>query len=158
MIIGGILVIVFMMIYYGLSGIIADLALSLNILFIMGALAFFGATLTLPGIAGMILTIGMAVDANVLIFERIREELRLGKTPRSAIDSGFSKALVTILDANVTTLIAALVLFQFGTGPVRGFAVTLSIGILSSLFTAIFLSRIIFDYLYEHRRMKTVSI
>ena len=158
MIIGGILVIVFMMIYYGLSGIIADLALSLNILFIMGALAFFGATLTLPGIAGMILTIGMAVDANVLIFERIREELRLGKTPRSAIDGGFSKALVTILDANVTTLIAALVLFQFGTGPVRGFAVTLSIGILSSLFTAIFLSRIIFDYLYEHRRMQKVSI
>jgi preprotein translocase subunit SecD len=124
----------------------------------MGALAFFGATLTLPGIAGMILTIGMAVDANVLIFERIREELRLGKTPRSAIDSGFSKALVTILDANVTTLIAALVLFQFGTGPVRGFAVTLSIGIISSLFTAIFLSRIIFDYLYEHRRMQKVSI
>ena len=158
MIIGGILVIVFMMIYYGLSGIIADMALSLNILFIMGALAFFGATLTLPGIAGMILTIGMAVDANVLIFERIREELRLGKTPRSAIDSGFSKALVTILDANVTTLIAALVLFQFGTGPVRGFAVTLSIGIISSLFTAIFLSRIIFDYLYEHRRMQKVSI
>ena len=158
MIIGGILVIIFMMIYYGLSGIIADLALSLNILFIMGALAFFGATLTLPGIAGMILTIGMAVDANVLIFERIREELRLGKTPRSAIESGFSKALVTILDANVTTLIAALVLFQFGTGPVRGFAVTLSIGILSSLFTAIFLSRIIFDYLYEHKRMKKVSI
>ncbi|MBW1828459.1 MAG: protein translocase subunit SecD [Deltaproteobacteria bacterium] len=158
MIIGGILVIVFMMIYYGLSGIIADLALSLNILFIMGALAFFGATLTLPGIAGMILTIGMAVDANVLIFERIREELRLGKTPRSAIDSGFSKALVTILDANVTTLIAALVLFQFGTGPVRGFAVTLSIGIISSLFTAIFLSRIIFDYLYERRRMQKISI
>jgi preprotein translocase subunit SecD len=94
----------------------------------------------------------------VLIFERIREELRLGKTPRSAIESGFSKALVTILDANVTTLIAALVLFQFGTGPVRGFAVTLSIGILSSLFTAIFLSRIIFDYLYEHKRMKKVSI
>ncbi len=158
MIIGGIQVIIFMMIYYRLSGIIADLALSLNILFIMGALAFFGATLTLPGIAGMILTIGMAVDANVLIFERIREELRLGKTPRSAIDSGFSKALVTILDANVTTLIAALVLFQFGTGPVRGFAVTLSIGIISSLFTAIFLSRIIFDYLYEHRRMQKVSI
>ena len=158
MIIGGILVIVFMMIYYGLSGVIADLALSLNILFIMGALAFFGATLTLPGIAGMILTIGMAVDANVLIFERIREELRLGKTPRSAIDSGFSKALVTILDANVTTLIAALVLFQFGTGPVRGFAVTLSIGIISSLFTAIFLSRIIFDYLYERRRMQKISI
>jgi len=158
MIIGGILVIIFMMIYYGLSGIIADLALLLNILFIMGGLAFFGATLTLPGIAGMILTIGMAVDANVLIFERIREELRLGKTPRSAIEGGYSKALVTILDANVTTLIAALVLFQFGTGPVRGFAVTLSIGIISSLFTAIFLARIIFDYLYVQKRMKKVSI
>ncbi len=158
MIIGGIIVIIFMMIYYGLSGLIADLALLLNIIFIAGGLAFFGATLTLPGIAGMILTIGMAVDANVLIFERIREELRLGKTPRSAIDGGYSKALVTILDANVTTLIAALVLFQFGTGPVRGFAVTLSIGIISSLFTAIFLTRVIFDYLYDQRRMKKVSI
>ena len=158
MLIGGIVVIIFMMIYYGLAGIIADLALLLNIIFIAGGLAFFGATLTLPGIAGMILTIGMAVDANVLIFERIREELRLGKTPRSAIDGGYSKALVTILDANVTTLIAALVLFQFGTGPVRGFAVTLSIGIISSLFTAIFLTRIIFDYLYEQKRMKKVSI
>ena len=112
----------------------------------------------LPGIAGMILTIGMAVDANVLIFERIREELRLGKTPRSAIEGGYSKALVTILDANVTTLIAALVLFQFGTGPVRGFAVTLSIGIVGSLFTAIFLSRIIFDYLYVQKRIKKVAI
>lgn len=158
MIIGGILVILFMMIYYNLSGIIADLALLLNILFIMAGLAFFGATLTLPGIAGMILTIGMAVDANVLIFERIREELRLGKTPRSAIEGGYSKALVTILDANVTTLIAALVLFQFGTGPVRGFAVTLSIGIVGSLFTAIFLSRIIFDYLYVQKRIKKVAI
>ena len=158
MLIGGIVVIIFMMIYYGLAGLIADLALLLNIIFIAGGLAFFGATLTLPGIAGMILTIGMAVDANVLIFERIREELRLGKTPRSAIDGGYSKALVTILDANVTTLIAALVLFQFGTGPVRGFAVTLSIGIISSLFTAIFITRIIFDYLYEQKRMKKVSI
>lgn len=158
MIIGGILVIIFMMIYYGMSGIIADIALLLNILFILGGLAIFGATLTLPGIAGMILTIGMAVDANVLIFERIREELRIGKTPRSAIEGGYAKALVTILDANVTTLIAALVLFQFGTGPVRGFAVTLSIGIISSLFTAIFLTRIIFDYFYVYRNFKKVSI
>ncbi len=158
MIIGGIMVIIFMVIYYGLSGIIADLALLLNILIIMAGLAFFGATLTLPGIAGIILTIGMAVDANVLIFERIREELRLGKTPRSAIEGGYAKALVTIIDANVTTLIAALVLFQFGTGPVRGFAVTLSIGIISSLFTAIFLTRIIFDYLYVQIKMKRVSI
>jgi preprotein translocase subunit SecD len=158
MIIGGIVVVAFMAVYYGFSGVIADLALFLNILFIMGGLAFFGATLTLPGIAGIILTIGMAVDANVLIFERIREELRLGKPPRASIEGGYQKAIVTILDANVTTLIAALVLFQFGTGPVRGFAVTLSIGILASLFTAIFVTRIIFDYLYVVRRMKTLSI
>ena len=158
MLIGGVVVILFMIIYYSLSGIIADIALLLNIIFIMAGLAFFGATLTLPGIAGIILTIGMSVDANVLIFERIREELRLGKTPRAAIEGGYSKALVTILDAQVTTLIAALVLFQFGTGAVRGFAVTLSIGIIASLFTAIFLTRIIFDYLYIQRRMKKVRI
>lgn len=158
MLIGGLVVIAFMIIYYGISGIIADFALLMNILFIMAGLAFFGATLTLPGIAGIILTIGMSVDANVLIFERIREELRLGKTPRAAIEGGYAKALVTILDANVTTLIAALVLFQFGTGPVRGFAVTLSIGIIASLFTAIFVTRIIFDYLYIQRRMKRLSI
>lgn len=158
MLIGGAIVVLFMIIYYGLSGLIADLALFLNIIFIMAGLAFFSATLTLPGIAGIILTIGMSVDANVLIFERIREELRLGKTPRASIEGGYAKALVTILDAQVTTLIAALVLFQFGTGPVRGFAVTLSIGILASLFTAIFISRIIFDYLYVNRRMKRISI
>ena len=158
MVVGGLVVVVFMAVYYSLSGLIADVALLLNILFIMAGLAFFGATLTLPGIAGIILTIGMSVDANVLIFERIREEARLGKTPRAAIDSGYSKALVTILDANMTTLIAALVLFQFGTGPVRGFAVTLSIGIISSLFTAIFVTRVIFDYLYLERRMKKLSI
>ena len=107
---------------------------------------------------GMILTFGMSVDANVLIFERIREELRLGKTSRSAIEGGYSKALVTILDANITTLIAALVLFQFGTGPVRGFAVTLSIGVVASLYTAIFVTRVVFDFLYERRRMKKISI
>lgn len=158
MLFGGLIVVAFMAIYYGLSGAIADLALFLNILFIMAGLAFFSATLTLPGIAGIILTIGMSVDANVLIFERIREELRLGKTPRASIEGGYGKALVTILDANVTTLIAALVLFQFGTGPVRGFAVTLSIGIVASLFTAIFVTRIIFDYLYVQRKMKRISI
>jgi preprotein translocase subunit SecD len=158
MIFGGLVVIIFMVIYYGLSGVIADIALLLNILLIMGGLAFFGATLTLPGIAGMILTIGMSVDANVLIFERIREEVRLGKTPRTAVEGGFGKALVTILDANITTLIAALVLFQFGSGPVRGFAVTLSIGIIASLFTAIFVSRIIFDYIYVHHKVKKLSI
>ena len=158
MLIGGIIVVAFMIIYYSISGLIADLALLLNIIFIMAGLAFFGATLTLPGIAGIILTIGMAVDANVLIFERIREELRLGKTPRASIEGGYSKALVTILDANFTTLIVALVLFQFGTGPVRGFAVTLSIGILASLFTAIFVTRIIFDYLYVQRRVQKLWI
>jgi preprotein translocase subunit SecD len=158
MLIGGCIVVVFMIIYYGLSGVFAVLALLLNLLFISSGLAFFGATLTLPGIAGMILTIGMAVDANVLVFERIREELRLGKPPRAAIEGGYSKALVTILDANVTTFIAALVLFQFGTGPVRGFAVTLSIGIVASFITAVFMTRIIFDYLYIHKRWKRISI
>jgi preprotein translocase subunit SecD len=157
-IIGGILVVLFMVTYYKISGAIADLALMLNLIFIMGALAGLRATLTLPGIAGIILTIGMAVDANVLIFERIREELRLGKTPRAAIDGGYSKALLTIIDANVTTLIAAVVLFQFGTGPVKGFAVTLSIGIVASLFTALFVSRVIFEVLMVKGMLRRVSI
>ncbi|MGD9158202.1 MAG: protein translocase subunit SecD [Desulfobacteraceae bacterium] len=158
MIVGSIIVIVFMIIYYGLSGIIADIALLLNVVFILAGLAAFEATLTLPGIAGMILTIGMAVDANVLIFERIREELKLGKTPRTAIESGFSKAIITILDANVTTFIAALVLFQFGTGPVKGFAVTLSIGIVASFVTAVFIARFVFDFLYIRLNWKKISI
>ena len=158
MLIGGLIVILFMGVYYKFAGVIADLALFLNIIFIAAGLAFFGATLTLPGMAGVILIIGMAIDANVLIFERVREELRLGKTPRAAIDGGYGKALVTILDANVTTLIAALVLFQFGTGPVRGFAVTLSIGIVVSLFTAIVVTRLIFDYLVIVRGMQKISI
>jgi preprotein translocase subunit SecD len=157
-IIGGILVVLFMVTYYKISGVIADLALVLNLIFIMGALAGLRATLTLPGIAGIILTIGMAVDANVLIFERIREELRLGKTPRAAIDGGYSKAFLTIMDANVTTLIAAVVLFQFGTGPVKGFAVTLSIGIIASLFTALFVSRVVFEVLLAKRTLSRVSI
>jgi preprotein translocase subunit SecD len=158
MIIGGLIVILFMVFYYKFAGILADVALFLNIILIAAALAMFRATLTLPGIAGIILIIGMAVDANVLIFERIREELRLGKTPRAAVDAGYGKALVTILDANITTLIAALVLFQFGTGPIKGFAVTLSIGIIASLFTAIFVTRLIFDYLIIERGMKRISI
>ncbi len=157
-IIGGILVVLFMALYYKLSGIIADLVLVLNMVFILAVLAGFQATLTLPGIAGIVLTIGMAVDANVLIFERIREELRSGKTPRAAVDGGFSKALLTILDANITTVIAAVVLFQFGTGPVRGFAVTLTVGIIASLFTALFVSRLIFDFLLAKVEMKKVSI
>ena len=156
--IGGIFVILFMFIYYRGAGLIADLALILNIVLIAGGLAGFGATLTLPGIAGIILTIGMAVDANVLIFERIREEMAIGKTPRAAVNAGYDRATLTILDANVTTLIAALVLFQFGTGPVKGFAVTLTLGILSSLFTALILSRVIFDYFLVIRKVRTLSI
>jgi len=158
MYIGGFLVILFMVVYYKGSGIIADLALVLNILLIAGGLAGLQATLTLPGIAGIILTIGMAVDANVLIFERIREEMNLGKTPRAAVDAGYERASLTILDANVTTLIAALVLFQFGTGPVKGFAVTLSLGVLSSLFTALIFSRLVFDYFLINRKIKRLSI
>jgi preprotein translocase subunit SecD len=158
MLVGFVLVVVFMVIYYKGSGVIADAALAINILLIAAGLAGFGATLTLPGIAGIILTIGMAVDANVLIFERIREEMLLGKTPRSAVDAGFERATLTILDANVTTLIAALVLFQFGTGPVKGFAVTLSLGVIASLFTALVLSRTIFAFILNKRHVQTLSI
>lgn len=157
-IIGGLLVALFMMIYYKLSGLVANLAFFLNLVIILGALAAFKATLTLPGIAALVLIIGMAVDANVLIFERVREELRLGKTPRAAIDAGYSKAFVTILDANTTTLIAALFLFGFGTGPIKGFAVTLSIGIVVSIFTAIFITRIIFDFFAWKRNIRSISI
>ncbi len=157
--IGSILVVLCMLVVYRLSGVNAILALGINIVLIFGALAYFGATLTLPGIAGIVLTIGMAVDANVLVFERIKEELRAGKTVRSAIDAGFAKALSSILDANVTTLIAALFLFQFGTGPIRGFAVTLSIGILASVFTAVFVSRWIYDLVLSRRqRVESLSI
>jgi preprotein translocase subunit SecD len=157
-IVAGIIVILFMAFYYRLSGVIADVALSLNILLIGAGLAALQATLTLPGIAGIILTIGMAVDSNVLIFERIREELRIGKMPMAAVDAGFERATLTILDANVTTLIAALVLFQFGTGPVKGFAVTLSLGVISSLFTALIFSRYLFDLLLTKRKVKQLSI
>ncbi|RMF87328.1 MAG: protein translocase subunit SecD [Nitrospinota bacterium] len=156
--VGGILVLIFMIIYYRLSGVIADVALFLNLVLLTGALAYFHATLTLPGIAGILLTIGMAVDANVLIFERIREELRVGKTIRAAVDAGFSKAFLTIVDANVTTVIAALVLFQFGTGPVKGFAVTLSLGIAASMFTAVFVSRVIFEHILSRRKVSQLSI
>jgi preprotein translocase subunit SecD len=153
------LVLLVMLLFYRGAGINAVAALGINVVLIFGALAYFGAALTLPGIAGIILTVGMAVDANVLVFERIKEELRAGRTPRSAIDAGFSKALSSILDANVTTLIAALFLFQFGTGPIRGFAVTLSIGILASLFSAVFVSRWIFDFMLSRRaRVERLSI
>ncbi len=156
--VGAVLVILAMIIYYQMSGVVAVIALSLNLVFIAAMLAMFGATLTLPGLAGIVLTIGMAVDANVLIFERVREEVRLGRAPKLALDSGYSKAFLTIIDANLTTLLAALVLFQFGTGPVRGFAVTLSIGIIASLFTAIFVSRLIFDFYLKGRDIKRLSI
>lgn len=151
-------VIVFMVFYYRLSGLVADLALLLNLIIIMAILAGFHATLTLPGVAGIILTIGMAVDANVLIFERIREELRTGKTIRAAIDNGYARAFKAILDANVTTLLTALVLYQFGTGPIRGFALTLSIGILASMFTAIVVTRVIFDYVLDKFAVQKLSI
>jgi len=153
-----ILIAVFMIAYYRVAGIIADFALLLNMVFIMAVLAGFHATLTLPGIAGIILTIGMAVDANVLIFERIREELRSGKTVRAAIDSGYDNALSAIIDANVTTLLVGIVLYQFGTGPIRGFALTLCIGIISSLFTAFFVTRTIFDLLSRRGEANKLSI
>ena len=157
-IIGGILVVLFMIIYYKAAGTVADLALIMNLIIIMGALAILRATLTLPGIAGLVLTVGMAVDANVLIFERIREEVRVGKTPMAAIEAGYAKAFVTIMDANVTTFIAAVVLYQFGTGPIKGFAVTLSIGIAASLFTAMVVTRFIFDLVLSNVRVKKLSI
>ena len=144
---GGLIVLAFMASYYLIAGLIADFALILNLILITGALAYFHGTLTLPGIAGLVLTIGMSVDANVLIFERIREESKLGKSIRAAVQSGFQRAFRTILDANLTTLITALILFQFGTGPVRGFATVLSIGIISSMFTAIVVTRLILDFL-----------
>jgi preprotein translocase subunit SecD len=157
--VGAGLVVLFMLAVYALSGFNALFALSLNILLVFGGLAYFGGALTLPGIAGIVLTIGMAVDANVLVYERIREELRGGRTVRAAIDEGFHKALSSILDGNITTLIAALFLIQFGTGPVRGFAVTLSIGILASLFTAVFVSRWVFDLVLSRPgRVEKLSI
>ena len=158
MLIGGLLVILFMAVYYKGAGLIADLALIVNIILIGGGLAALQATLTLPGIAGIILTIGMAVDANVIIFERIREELKSGRTALASVHAGFDRATLTILDANVTTLIAALVLFQFGTGPIKGFAVTLCLGIIASLFTALILSKNIFDFILRNRQSSKLSI
>ncbi|TET42680.1 MAG: protein translocase subunit SecD [Elusimicrobia bacterium] len=156
--IGLICVMLFMVIYYRLSGLVVDLALILNLIILLGMMAYFRATLTLPGIAGIILIIGMSVDANVLIFERIREELRAGKTVRVAIDSGYQKAFRTILDSNLTTLIAAAFLFQFGTGPVKGFAVTLSLGILISMFTALVVTHMVFDMVLVGKKVEKLSI
>src|SRR5207253_1786466 len=138
-------VLLFMLIYYRASGINANVGLILNLVILLGFLGFSGATLTLPGIAGVILTVGMGVDSNVLIFERIREELRAGKTAAAAVDQGFARAWITIVDTHITTIVSAFILFMFGTGPVRGFAVTLTFGLLANLFTAVFVSRVIFE-------------
>ncbi len=154
----GVMVVIFMMVYYRLSGAIADFALILNLLCLMGALSALTATLTLPGIAGIVLTIGMGVDSNVLIFERIREELRNGKTVRTAIDGGYDKALLTIIDSHVTTLITGVALFLFGTGPIKGFAVTLCLGITINLFTALVGTKVIFDLSNQRHKVETLSI
>lgn len=156
---GAALVVLLMLVVYKGSGVNAVVALGINLMLIFGCLAYFHATLTLPGIAGIVLTIGMAVDSNVLVFERIKEELRAGRTVKAAVDAGFARALPSILDANATTLIAALFLFQFGTGPVRGFAVTLTIGILGTVLTAVFVSRWMFEVMFSRReRVETISI
>ena len=157
-IIGFVLVLVFMLLYYRAFGLFANTALGLNLVLIVAVLSMFQATLTLPGVAGILLTVGMAVDANVLIFERIREELRNGNTPQASIHLGYDRALSTIVDANITTLIAAIVLFNFGTGPIKGFAVTLSIGILTSMFTAIFVTRGLANLMYGRKRVKSLAI
>ncbi len=157
-IIGFALVLVFMVMFYRGFGLVANVALTLNLVFIIAVLSMLQATLTLPGIAGIVLTVGMAVDANVLIFERIREELRAGVSPQSAIDAGYSKAFSTIADANITTLIASVVLFAVGTGPIKGFAITLSIGIITSMFTAIFATRAIVNLMYGGKKIKKLSL
>ena len=157
-VIGFVLVLIFMALYYKAFGLVADLALALNLVFIVALLSLLQATLTMPGIAGIVLTVGMAVDANVLIFERIREELRNGNTPQASIHAGYAKALSTIADANVTTLIAAIVLFSFGTGPIKGFAVTLSLGIITSMFTSIMGTRAVINLIYGGRRLQRLPI
>jgi preprotein translocase subunit SecD len=156
--IGTLLVVAFMAIYYRLAGVIADFALVLNVVLLIGALAALNATLTLPGIAGIILTIGMSVDSNVLIFERIREELRQGKPVRLAVDAGYEKAFLTIVDAHVTTLITAVVLFLFGTGPIKGFAVTLTLGVTINLFTALVGTKVVFDLMNTRAKVARLSI
>jgi len=156
--VGGVLVIIFMVAYYKGAGLLADAALIVNVLFLMAMLAGFGATLTLPGIAGIVLTMGMAVDANVLINERIREELRLGKTTRAALDAGYERALPAILDSNFTTFVSGLILFQFGSGPVKGFAVTLCLGIATSVFTAVFGTRVYYDWRLARRQLARISV
>jgi len=157
-IVAGIAILVYMFLSYGLFGLFANVALVINIGLIFGLLSVVGATLTLPGIAGIVLTIGMAVDANVIVFERIREELKTAKGPARAIELGYEKALSAILDANITTFITAVILFVMGSGPVRGFAITLGLGILTSVFTAIFVTRLLIIMWFERRRPKTIEV
>jgi preprotein translocase subunit SecD len=157
-ILGLVVIVVFSVGYYRLSGGYASIGLLANLLLLTGLMSLFEATLTLPGIAGIVLTVGMAVDANVIIFERIREELRVGKTPRAAIATGFNKAFWTIMDANITTLITALVLFEYGTGPIKGFAVTLSIGVITSVFAALVITRFMFALHPGTRHVESLSI
>jgi preprotein translocase subunit SecD len=157
-VVGGLIVILFMVVYYRLSGLIADYAIVLNLVLLLGAMALLNATLTLPGIAGIILTIGMGVDSNVLMFERIREEVRAGKQPRPAVDAGYDKAFLTILDSHVTTLITAAVLFMFGTGPIKGFAVSLSLGIIINLYSALVGTKVIFDIINARWKLEKLSI
>jgi preprotein translocase subunit SecD len=156
--VGFVLVIVFMLIYYRLSGLLASVAMTLAMFLILAVMASLRATLTMPGIAGLILTIGMSVDANVLILERIREEVRRGKTARAAIDAGYDKAFSTIMDANITTLITAFVLWQFGTGPIKGFATTLTVGIIASMFTALVVTRVVYDMITSRRHIERLSV
>lgn len=157
-VIGAILIVFFMAFYYKLSGVIADIALLLNLFFIIAIMSIVEATLTLPGIAGLVLTLGMAVDANILIIERMREELRTGKTARAAVEAGYEKAFSAIFDSNITTVVAAAILFQFGTGPIKGFAVTLTVGIMVSFFTAVFITRIINEYLLTKAGLREISV
>jgi len=147
-----------MAVYYRLAGMVATLGMILNVLYLMGALAAFGATLTLPGIAAIVLLVGMSVDSNVLIFERIKEELRMGRTPRMSLDTGYDKAFMTIMDSHVTALITAAVLFQFGTGPVKGFAVSLSLGIIINLFTSLVATKVVFDLALRRFKVDRLSI
>ena len=158
LLVGGVMVVLFMAYYYRGAGLLADTALLLNVIFLMAVLAGFGATLTLPGIAGIVLTMGMAVDANVLINERVREELRLGKTPRAALDAGYERAWAAIRDSNITTFVSGIILFQFGSGPVKGFAVTLCVGIVTTVVTAVFATRIYYDFRLSQRNLKAISI
>ena len=156
--VGAVFVLVFMIMYYARAGIIADLAVVGNLFLQLSILASFGASMTLPGIAGLALTLGMSVDANVLINERIREELRTGKSPRAAVEAGYEKAFSAIIDGNLTTLLSALILAQYGTGPIKGFAITLMVGLISNLFTAVFATRVVFDFLVRHRKLKTLRM